>query len=321
MKKNLTRLQLQIKLKNLLSELNKGVIEREPVIRLSLLGLIAGENTLLIGPPGTGKSMLARRLSDCLTKPDNNSDSTHYFEYLLTKFSTPEEIFGPLAISELKKDNFKRNTYSYLPSVQLGFLDEIFKASSSILNSLLTLLNEKIYHNGAEIQQTPLLALIAASNELPLGHSELEALYDRFLIRVFVDYISPENRTAFFKPFDHYYIPDELKFSAEEVIEIRKQAQSIKVPEDVAQSVLTIWNRHKEEFKEDAQEYLSDRRLAKVIQLMKVSAYTNAREQVDYSDVLLLKDCIWNSDRNAETAKDIVVNELHQATKNFKKRS
>lgn len=147
------------KIESLLQQLNHGLVEREHTLKAALLTVLAGENLVLIGPPGTGKSLIARRIADCFagdSKNDGSDGSNDYFEYLLTKFSTPEEIFGPLSISALKADRFQRNTAGYLPAVTTAFLDEIFKASSSILNALLTILNERIYHNGAQRQACPI---------------------------------------------------------------------------------------------------------------------------------------------------------------------
>lgn len=183
--------EIKQKLATLLAQLNEGLVERDEAMKLALLSLLAGENILLVGPPGTAKSLISRQVAKVLK--DDDKEGASHFEYLLTKFSTPEEIFGPLSISKLKEDRFERNTSGYLPSVQVAFLDEIFKASSSILNALLTILNERIYHNGALVQKVPLRSLIAASNELPTGQEELGALYDRFLLRSFVDYVSEDN--------------------------------------------------------------------------------------------------------------------------------
>ena len=188
---------MQHKLNNLIEQLSQGLVQREDVIKTALLTLIAGENLLLIGPPGTAKSLLARRISEALIE-DTTPNSHLFFEYLLTKFSTPEEIFGSLSLTELKKDNFHRKTAGYLPTAQVGFLDEIFKASSSILNTLLTILNERRFHNGTQVENVNLQTLIGASNELPNEQSELSALYDRFLLRKYVGYVDSSNLNQLF---------------------------------------------------------------------------------------------------------------------------
>lgn len=291
----------------LLQQLNHGLVEREAHLKLTLLTVLTGENIVLVGPPGTGKSMIARRVAKCLEQPDNNPV---HFEYLLTKFSTPEEIFGPLSISELKADRFRRNTTGYLPSVKVAFLDEIFKASSSILNALLTILNERIYHNGAIAEKVPLQALIAASNELPTGQEELAALYDRFLIRSFVDYVSPENLSRLFEPSSA--APESNTLGSADLAEIAQRAESVALPAEIIDAIQQIWQQHKETFKEDRRESLSDRRLKKLINLLRVSAATNDRQEVDLSDVLLLKDCLWNHPDNAEMVRNLILNILQK---------
>jgi len=293
------------KIQTLLTELNHGLVEREATLKTALLTVLAGENLVLIGPPGTGKSLIARRIADSFSHDGNNG----YFEYLLTKFSTPEEIFGPLSITELKADRFKRNTAGYLPTVKVAFLDEIFKASSSILNALLTILNERVYHNGSEPQKVPLQALIAASNELPTDQEELSALYDRFLVRGFVDYVSQDNLPLLFK--NAGPMPAlTTQLTAADLESIQTKAESVTIPPEIAQAVQRIWIQHKETFKEDRRESLSDRRLKKVIKLMCVSAATNGREQVDLSDVFLLKDCLWNHQANALKLRALMLNTL-----------
>lgn len=138
--------------------------------------------------------MIARQISLALAPRQNTYD---YFEYLLTKFSTPEELFVPLSLTALKQDIFQRKTAGYLPTVQVAFLDKIFKASSSILNSLPTILNERKFHNGVNSENTPLQMIIGASNELPNGQAELSALYDHFLLRCFVDYLGNKKAELF----------------------------------------------------------------------------------------------------------------------------
>ena len=139
------------KISKLLECLNKGLIDKEKTMKIGLLTLLARENIVLLGPPGTAKSEIARRLSQTIA-------GGSYFEYLLTKYTTPEELFGPLSITSLKNDEFRRNTDGNMPTSTLVFLDEVFKANSSILNSLLTIINEKKYHNGKKKMDVPLIS-------------------------------------------------------------------------------------------------------------------------------------------------------------------
>lgn len=297
---------MKLKIQTLLNQLNNGLVEREGILKITLLTVLAGENLVLIGPPGTGKSLIARRVANSLEH--DSDDNSGYFEYLLTKFSTPEEIFEPLSITELKADRFKRNTVGYLPTVKVAFLDEIFKASSSILNALLTILNERIYHNGAVPQSVPMQALIAASNELPADQEELCALYDRFLVRSFVDYVSQDNLVSLFEKTETKLEVDKL--TAGDLDNIQCSAEFVTIPKEVVDAILCIWMQHKETFKEDRRESLSDRRLKKVIKLLKVSAATNGRKEVDLSDVFLLKNCLWNHQENAVIVRDLILNIL-----------
>lgn len=295
------------KLQRLLALLNQGLVEREGVLKAALLTVLAEENLVLVGPSGTGKSLVARRIAQVLS---DDQDGHDYFEYLLTKFSTPEELFGPLSITELKADRFKRNTQGYLPTVNVAFLDEIFKASSSILNALLTILNERMYHNGAQAQAVPLQALIAASNELPTDDEALGALYDRFLVRIFVDYVSEDRFELLFNTTTEPEFAPEDRLTRHEIARLRQAAKTVTIPNDIVQGIQSIWQQHKQAFQEDARESLSDRRLKKIIKLLRVSAASNGRREVDLSDVLLLKDCLWNHPDNAPKVREIITSTL-----------
>lgn len=156
----------------LIEWMSQGVYEKEQIIAVALLCAVAGENLFLLGPPGTAKSMVASRLK--MAFKDGKS-----FDYLMSRFSTPDEIFGPVSISRLKnEDRYERLTAGYLPEADVVFLDEIWKAGPSIQNTLLTVINEHIFHNGGQIMRTPMKALIAASNELPAKDEGLEALWE-----------------------------------------------------------------------------------------------------------------------------------------------
>ena len=176
----------QEKLKKIREELKQMFLERADLIDGALAALLSSHHLLIIGPPGTAKSMLADELC-------RRIEGANYFQWLLTRFTTPEEIFGAVSLKALEQDDYRRVTTRKLPEAHIAFLDEIFKANSSILNAILTLINERLFHNGKEVGPVPLLTLFGASNELP-EEEELTALYDRFLLRFVVNYIAEDFR-------------------------------------------------------------------------------------------------------------------------------
>lgn len=292
------------KLKKVISIMNQNLIEREEIVKLSLLTLLAQENLLLFGKPGTAKSAISRRLSEVIS-------GGVYFEYLLTKFTTPEELFGPLSIKELKKDKFQRKIDGYMPKADVVFLDEIFKSNSAILNSLLSIINEKVFHNGNERLEVPLKSLIGASNELPFEEDEedLSALYDRFLLRLKVSKISDENIEKIFKITDkQFVIPEKLKLSDKDIDDIKKNYDDVIIPDKIISLIIEIRKKYTGEYNDNQKELLSDRKLIKIIKLLKISALTNDRTEVNESDLYLLRNCLWNDDKNIDTVNTIVNN-------------
>jgi MoxR-like ATPases len=160
--------------KEFAENLSLPFVGRDEEAKVITLALLSNEHVILIGEPGTAKSALARRAAELL--------NAKFFMYLLTKYTEPAELFGALDIEALRKGEFRRITKDKLPEAEIAFLDEIFNASSAILNALLSLLNERVIYDGYNTIKVPLRSLISASNRVP-DEPELEALYDRILIR------------------------------------------------------------------------------------------------------------------------------------------
>ncbi|MBO5826217.1 MAG: AAA family ATPase [Treponema sp.] len=312
---------LKTRFRNLLMYLNTGLFEKENPIRLSLLCAIAGESIFFLGPPGTAKSMISRRLQKAFKGESN------YFEYLMNEFSTPDEICGPVSLKSLEHDSYIRKTEGFLPTANIAFLDEIWKSGPAILNTLLTLINEKKFHNGSNVEKVPLKILLAASNELPAQDSGLEALYDRFIIRLMVNPVTNKNDfNSLITSTSKESLPKDFESSnlicLDEIDEWQNQIDKVEVPELVLEVIHSIRNSitnynesikiqeiknekdEDDDFLEDEEEkvveeeknpiYVSDRRWKKIIHLLRTSAFINGRNKVDFSDCSLIWNCLWS---------------------------
>ncbi len=268
--------------------IGRGLVERDVPVRLALLAALSGEHLLLLGPPGTAKSELARRLRTAFT-------DAAWFERLLTRFTVPEELFGPLSLKALEQDTYRRQTAGYLPSASVAFLDELFKASSAILNALLTLLNEREFDNGTAREKVPLVCVVAASNELPDDEGG-DALYDRFLLRCTVGPVSEAGFTALLSEGSETApLPEGLALTREELGAIREGARSVKLGSDVV-ALLGALRRHLAE----QGVVVSDRRWVKAAGLLRTSAFTDGRAEVSLWDCWLLVHCVWNKPEERE---------------------
>ncbi|MDD3247116.1 MAG: AAA family ATPase [Methanosarcina sp.] len=276
------------------SEFTDYFKEREAEINGSLLAVLSGENLLFLGPPGTAKTQLARSICQII-------EGGNFYNYLLTSFSTPEELFGPLSLKALEEDEFRRNIEGCLPTAHIALLDEIFKASSAILNSLLTILNERKYHNGREIVDVPLLSVFGASNELPEEDESLEALYDRFLFRYRLSYIQDDEnfKSLLFRESEDFRPAVTIQVS--EIEKLRKSANSLPVDPDV-EIIITELRRNLQ-----LQEIeISDRRWKRIVQVLKVAAYSSGCPAVDRTMALLLQHMLWNLPEERETIRKTV---------------
>lgn len=274
----------------LVAELGAGLVERDEPARLLLLAAFAGEHMLLVGPPGTAKSELARRLHHVV--------GGRWFERLLTRFTVPEEIFGPMSLAALDEGRYERDVTGYLPDASVAFLDEVFRANSAILNALLTLLNERVFDQGAQRIRTPLVALIGATNEIP-DDEALRAFLDRFLVRCFVEPVGDEAFAALLgaggaearvdgAAADARDGAGEAALSAQlDVVELRAArvaASRVALPPAVVDTLAGLRRQAR-----DWNLQVSDRRWVRAVALLRVAAATAGRDEVGLDDLLLLK--------------------------------
>ena len=311
--------------KQLLGEMNRGIYEKETDISLSLLAALAGESIILLGPPGVAKSMVARQLKTAFREAQS-------FEYLMSRFSTPDEIFGPVSIQKLKtSDTYERAVEGYLPTADVVFLDEIWKAGPAIQNTLLTVINEKIFRNGNREMHLPLKLLVAASNELPAKGEGLEALWDRFVIRIESRPIKLEKNframlleshadfsgsTGVLGHADFADNADfsDLKITAEEYAEWAEKICKIGVKEEVLDAISAIRKSLRAVNVDEAAErrniYVSDRRWKNIVRLLRTSAFMQDREEVDICDLLPIYHCLWQEPEERDAIRNIVIRAL-----------
>ena len=286
---------IQDRIRDILQCISVGIYGKETILSKVLLCAIAGESMFILGPPGTAKSLIARRLKSIFR-------DAMAFEYLMSRFSTPDEIFGPISISKLKnEDKYERLIEGYLPDASVVFLDEIWKAGPAIQNSLLTAINERIFKNGTSLIHLPMKVLIAASNELPEEGQGLEALWDRFLIRIVSNSIDDESLFFYMVKNDtslEVELPDSLVINDDEYCYWQGEIKKILIPDEVCSIVSVLRKLLKAEGDKEGHQqsdfYVSDRRWKKAFRLMQTSAFLNGRDSVNITDLLILYHCLWN---------------------------
>lgn len=278
--------------------LKRRFVGRDEVVDLIALALVAGEHLFLHGPPGTAKSALIRHFAGAVRG--------RYFEYMLTRFSEPNEIFGPVDIGKLREGTVVTVTTGMLPEAEFVFLDELFNANSAILNNLLTVLNERVYRRGAETHRLPLLSLFSASNHLPEDEA-LRALFDRFLLRCHVENLK---RDA---------LPQLLRAGWE--LETQPITESSLTADDLHQLSKEVYRVDlgpaQEAYREtvfkvrDLGIAFSDRRAVKVMKLLAASALLCGREAAQASDLWVLR-YVWDREEQIDPLAALVNGVLEQ---------
>ena len=291
---------IAVRLQEVARVMEQHFLDKQEIIRLLLISAIAGEHMVLVGPPGTAKSALVRLFARLV--------DARYFEYLLTRFTEPNELFGPVDIRAFREGVYTRRTETMLPEAEIVFLDEIFKSNSAILNSLLTIVNERSFSNGSKLMKVPLISMFGASNEVP-NDENLAAIFDRFLLRVVSDNL------------DSYHFHNLVtKGLATETAKITGTESAVR-PVLTAHDLHDLHRRFGDhlKFSEDfLSKYkglifqirsegisVSDRRVVKLLKLFAASAVVDGRREPCDSDFFLLKH-IWNNLDQVEILEEIV---------------
>jgi MoxR-like ATPase len=296
------------RIRRLLGSLERSFAERRRHVRLALLALISRQHVLLLGPPGTAKSQLARALCSCFAV---DGAEARWFEYLLSKFTHPDELFGPVSIPGLKEEDYRRITEGFLPRAHVAFLDEIFKANSAILNSLLTLVNERTFHHGRHRDDVPLVGLVGASNELPDPDGGLAALYDRFLVRLVVPPLGePEAfMEVAFGEIPAFSVDSGDRITPGDLDWLAEHASRVTVPEPVGHAIVALWKKATE-----ADWGVSDRRWRQAVGMLKVAAITDGRQALQLLDLLLLESVLSPDPDHMAEVRDAILGRLEQHT-------
>ena len=264
--------------------------ERANVIDGSLAAILAGEHVLLIGPPGTAKTAIVNSLARAF------GGTT--FTRLMTRFTTPDEIFGPVSLKALEQDRFERVTTGMLPEANFVLLDEVYKSSSAILNTLLGVMADRTFSNGGTPQPTGIVTMFGASNEMPEG-KELEALHDRWALRYCVDYLlRPQNMKAVLAaPEPKLSTILDMKTLAVAQSEVAK----VKISDPTIDALLAI----RDALKADGI-VASDRRFKRSLRVVQASAWLAGEKSTSPQDLLILTDALWREPKERSKVAKLV---------------
>lgn len=283
-------------LNTVLMHVKSAFVGKNEIVDLLAICLIARENLFLLGPPGTAKSAIVREFAACIEGGKN-------FEYLLTRFTEPNEIFGPFDIRKLKEGELVTNTEGMMPEASIVFLDEIFNANSAILNSLLMALNERVFRRGRETKKLPALTFIGASNLLP-EEEVLNALLDRFLVRVKCDYVDPDLLEDVLVAGRGLQVRSDISLptiTPDQILNMQEACNQVDLTEVRKKYIEVVHNLRSTGIK------VSDRRAVKLQNLIAASAHLSGRDHAVLSDLWVLK-FIWETEDQVEVLEGIINN-------------
>ncbi|MFP3231287.1 MAG: AAA family ATPase [Acidilobus sp.] len=282
-----------------LTELESPFVGRHEESLVITLALMTGEHVVLIGEPGTAKSAIARRSADLL--------SAKFFKYLLTKFTEPSELFGPLDIKALRQGVYRRITTGKLPEAEIAFLDEIFNANSAVLNSILSIMQERVLYDGYTEIKVPLWTLVGASNRVP-EEPELEALYDRFLFRQNVRPLDEESwdslLDASWKLEMGITQAVSKVMSTDDIKEINNLMFKVDLSAVKSKLIRLFMIMNEKEL------HISDRRKGKILKAIAAHAILEGRLQATESDLIVLKYTVPKDIDDFDKVNTILVEEL-----------
>lgn len=302
----------QSKLNMIKQEMNNLIVERDTVIDCMMYALVSGQSLLLLGEPGTGKSLVSYELC-------NRIENGNYFQWMLNKTSDPSELLGPFSIKEMENDKFLRVTTGKLPEAHIVFVDEVFKANAPVLNILLPIMNEKIFYNNGKPNNIPLMTMIGASNERPEEGDGLEAFYDRFLFRINVHYVKDAaNKKRMYTNYINERrglnnLASKTTISIQEIQALTEASKSINVSKDIINKFIKLIN----DLNKQAI-YVSDRRQNECFKILQASAVINGRQQVGIDDFKSLIYVLWDKEEQIPFIESTITKMVNPFDDQFK---
>lgn len=279
-------------------------VERDDVVDISVMALLSKQNAFFLGVPGTAKSAIVRYISSSIS-------DARGFDILLGRFTSPEQVFGPLDLKAMDQGLQKTIIDDHLPNAHIGFLDEVWKASNAILNSLLTIINERKFHDGGKVVDCPLISTFSASNELPQSEDELAAIYDRFLLKSVVHPVSSATTLKDLLGGGKATVPPSI--SINEVQKAHEEIKNVSIPKGVLEDVSKIVFKIRKEGI-----IISDRTVIsacsdvnpltgnKALSIIKVPAWLDGRDKVIEEDLIVLKHVFWSDPKDIKIVSKII---------------